>query len=326
MSSSNNPSSVRAKERNYPKASSTPDSEKSLLGDMPEMTIVMARKPFTSESQSTGSKKEFCPPTSSNTEQQNKTILEIERELAQNPRLRFYTNNPWMTVDKEVHSVFNELNSLCSLPMTEDDLDIHLKRVVDSRTQNDLSTPVPHFLVAKQTDADEWVKKGLISELSDARRKLPLDAKKMFSNNPWIAVGVKEERLQMFTNKDPTDLCNTKQSSLVKDLLTQYPNEENGYQVIDPQTMATNMLSKGSNHAPYSVIRVDESVLKAFGSGYCANITPLTEADLKSAQSCHLQSTGWRSKAKERVKAWQSKLGSSSRGKGGSPHASKSGA
>jgi hypothetical protein len=226
----------------------------------------------------------------------------FEDGISKNPRFRFLTNNAWSIKHRDVIGAVEDVNHICAKPDTYKEQDIaqfvHLL-VTDDGALNDESKLSAHCKVATPEQAEELLKKGLVWELQEARRTLPLGVRRMMSENPTIAVSADEQGVHLFTNKDPAVLSQPSYAELVQSIQDQF-SLASGYQPDDQCTdrekhfdgRAREMCGVGRDYGQYAFVQIDKSAHNAFLTGDCAAIWPLTEADLSAAQSSHVGATG----------------------------------
>jgi len=266
---------------------------------LPGMSVFLVQKPATATAKPRSSHEvpfSKCFPDNATSLQ---PVTDMEKDLSNNSQVQAFTNNPWSAVHPEVLEGIQDLNTICASGVGDKDIKRYLDYLVaDNGPTIDGLILSPQFVLATQGEAEELVKKGLVFELQDARRKLPLEVRHMMSENPTIAVSADKHGVHLFINQDPTDLSQSQQAGLVRGLLEQY-SQASGYQPNDQCTDrkahfaegAKDIIKIGHNHAPYSTVQVDDSTRDAFFRGDCAGVSLLTEADLRAARSAHSQGT-----------------------------------
>ena len=281
----------------HPAGTFPSNSQTDSIVPLPGMSVFLVQKSATAKPKSSHEVPfSKCFPDNATSLQ---PVTNIEKDLSNNSRIQAFTNNPWSAVHPEVLGGIRDLNTICASGVGDKDIKRYLNCLVtDNGPTIDGSILSPQFVLATQGEAEELVEKGLVCTLQDARRKLPLEVRRMIFEKPTIAVSADEHGVHLFTNQDPTDLFQRQRARLVQDLLDQ-GSQASGYQPDDQCTdqeahfaeRAKKIFKIGHNHAPYYMVQIDGPTCDAFLRGDCAGIWPLTEADLSAAQSTHMDAT-----------------------------------
>jgi hypothetical protein len=260
------------------------------------MSVVLVQKPCTADT--TSSPERPDPDDAADDVTFVPTIPQTVKDLSKNNWVQVYTNNPWSIYSPKVRAGIQDLNLISANCVEDKRVTAFLEELERFNDPTDRSKPSPQFVIASPSQAEEWVRTGKISDIRHAHSNQPLEVRRMMSNNPTIAVSADKHGVQLFTNKHPTDLSQSSQANLAQDLLEQVsqPSEQQpDNQCTNPKSRfdasARKIIEIGHNHAPYSIVQVDNRTRNAFLRGDCAGVSLLTEADLSAAASARTKGT-----------------------------------